>query len=244
MPLPSYQIQLESNEAITPNVRKLRFKFIEPSSFTYRPGQFVSFLLEHDEKPLKRSYSIANLETPDSESLVTTNYLEIVISYVEHGRATRIFFDAKKGDQFEISGPVGLLVLGSEIPERVFLIGTGTGMAPYRSMLKQLPELPQHQFNILFGAQKAQDLFYTDDFSTAKDHQNINFYPCLSREEQEGTFKGYVQAKLEALKPNPETDLVYLCGNPNMVDDVFSMLKDLDFGVKQVKREKYVFSKF
>ncbi|NVJ68352.1 MAG: oxidoreductase [Gammaproteobacteria bacterium] len=244
MPLPSYQLELLNNEEICPNVRKLKFKFIEPATFSYRPGQFVSFVLEHEEKPLKRSYSIANLEQPDEDGMVTTDYLEIVISYVDGGRATKIFFAAQAGDKFEISGPVGLLVLGSELPQRVFLIGTGTGMAPYRSMLNQLPQLKQHEFHILFGAQKAQDLFYQDDFQQAKQHDNIQYHACLSREQLDECHHGYVQSKLEQLAPNPETDLVYLCGNPNMVDDVFSMLKELEFGVKQVKREKYVFSKF
>ncbi len=244
MPLPSYRLTLVSNEQICPNVRKLRFEFVEANSFTYRPGQFVSFQLPYAEKPLKRSYSIANLELPNEDGLVTTNYLEIVISYVENGRATKIFFEAQAGDEFEISGPVGLLVLGSELAERVFLIGTGTGMAPYRAMLNQLTELSNHQFHILFGAQKLENMFYLDDFWAADKKDNIHFYPCLSREVADNCHPGYVQSQLELLKPNPETDLVYLCGNPDMVDDVFDLLKELDFGVKQVKREKYVFSKF
>ncbi len=247
MPLPSYQIVLSSNEQISPNVRKLRFEFSEPQSFSYRPGQFVSFVLPYGDKPLKRSYSIANLEVPDEDGLVSTNYLEIVISYVENGRATKIFFEAQAGDKFEITGPVGLLVLGAELPERVFLIGTGTGMAPYRSMLNQLPKLNEQQFHILFGAQKQQDMFYLDDFWQAHQESNIQFYPCLSRQQDNFSFacyQGYVQHQLAALNPNPETDLVYLCGNPNMVDEVFAMLKEEGFGVKQVKREKYVFFKF
>ncbi|WP_251359741.1 FAD-binding oxidoreductase [Kangiella sp. TOML190] len=247
MPLPSYQIVLASNELISPNVRKLTFEFSKPQSFSYRPGQFVSFSLPYGEKPLKRSYSIANLETPDEQGLVTTDYLEIVISHVANGRATKIFFEAKAGDSFEISGPVGLLVLGAELPKRIFLIGTGTGMAPYRAMLNQLPKLTEQQFHILFGAQKQQDMFYLDDFWQAHQAKNIQFHPCLSRQIDNFSFdcyQGYVQQQLVELKPDPETDLVYLCGNPNMVDEVFAMLKDKGFGVKQVKREKYVFSKF
>lgn len=244
MPLPSYQVTLESNEQICPNVRRLRFVFAQPSEFTYRPGQFVSFALTHEDKPIKRSYSIANLETPNTDGLVTTDKLEIVISYVENGRATNIFFNAQAGDTFEISGPVGLLVLGAELPERIFLIGTGTGISPYRSMLNQLASLQQHQFHILFGTQKESDLFYVEDFQNSQQADNISFYPCLSREEKDGMHKGYVQSKLEQLNPDPAKDMVYLCGNPDMVDDVFSMLKELGFGVKQVKREKYVFSKF
>ena len=241
MSLPSFKVHLESNEPITATTRKLVFKLDEPKTITYKPGQFVSFLLgTEDGRPIKRSYSIANLEQ-NNES---TDHIEFVISYVEGGKASELFFNAEPGMEMEMTGPFGLLYLIEELPKRVFLVGTGTGVAPYRSMLKQIRSLPDTEFHILFGAQYLKDMFYLDDFKEAASLDHVHFHPCLSREEQEGCISGYVQTKLAELEPSPETDMAYLCGNPNMVDEVFDMLKEKGFGVKQVKREKYIFSRF
>ncbi|WP_223669033.1 FAD-binding oxidoreductase [Kangiella shandongensis] len=241
MALPSFQVRLDSNEKITPKVHKLVFKLDDPKTISYKPGQFVSFMLpSEDERPIKRSYSIANLEKSSDD----TTYIEFVIAYVEGGKATELFFNAEPGMQMEMTGPFGLLCLLEELPQRVFLIGTGTGVAPYRCMIEQIKARPETEFHILFGAQYHEDLFYLDDFHQVAELDHVHFYPCLSREDKEGCASGYVQTKLAELNPDAETDMAYLCGNPDMVDDVFELLKEKDFGVKQVKREKYVFSRF
>lgn len=241
MAIPSFQVRLETNEKITPNVNKLVFKLQEPSTITYKPGQFVSFMLPpEDGRPIKRSYSIANLE----KSSQGTDYIEFVISHVEGGKATNLFFNAQPGMEMEMTGPFGLLCLTEELPERVFLIGTGTGVAPYRCMIEQIKTHPETEFHILFGAQYRKDMFYLDDFKEISKLEHVYFHPCLSQEDQPDCISGYVQSKLQELAPNPNTDMAYLCGNPNMVDDVFEILKNKEFGVKQVKREKYVFSRF
>lgn len=241
MPLPSFKVHLETNEPLTASTRKLVFRLDDPKTITYKPGQFVSFMLgTEDDRPIKRSYSIANLETDGENS----TYIEFVISYVEGGKASELFFNAEPGMEMEMTGPFGLLCLTDDLPERVFLVGTGTGVAPYRSMIEQLKTRTDTEFHILFGAQYLKDMFYLDDFKAVSLLDHVHFHPCLSREEKPECTTGYVQAKLAELEPNPETDMAYLCGNPNMVDEVFEMLKDKDFGVKQVKREKYVFSRF
>lgn len=241
MALPSFQVRLASNERVTPKVNKLVFRLEDPKSISYKPGQFVSFMLPSDDKrPRKRSYSIANLEkSPES-----TDYIEFVIAYVEGGHATELFFNAEPGMEMEMTGPFGMLCLADELPERVFLVGTGTGVAPYRCMIEQIKARSDTEFHILFGAQYLEDMFYLDDFKAVAELAHVHFHPCLSQEDREGCVSGYVQTKLEELDPNPETDMAYLCGNPNMVDDVFALLKEREFGVKQVKREKYVFSRF
>lgn len=241
MAIPSFQVELISNESVASNTRKLVFALKNPANISYKPGQFVSFIMPtDDERPIKRSYSIANLETsPES-----TSYIEFVISHVEGGRASELFFNAEPGFEIEMNGPFGLLCLADELPQRVFLVGTGTGVAPYRSMIEQFKAYPETEFHILFGAQRLENMFYLDDFKAASLLENVHFHPCLSREGKNDCYPGYVQHKLKELEPNAETDMAYLCGNPNMVDDVFEFLKEKEFGVKQVKREKYVFSRF
>lgn len=244
MALPSYQIELIENEYIADNVRKLIFKLVEPATIRYRPGQFVSLMFEIEGKiPFKRSYSLANLESPNEDGLAESDRIEIVVSYVDNGRATNILFNAKTGDTFTANGPVGMLVLGANLPKRIFLVGTGTGMAPYHGMLPQIEKMPNHEFVILFGAQKYSDSFYLEDFQKAAQANNIDFHLCLSREEHSEHHSGYVQTKLQDFGLNPETDKVYLCGNPNMVDDISATLLEQGFGVKQVQKEKYIFSR-
>lgn len=248
MPLPTYKVRLTANDAVTPTVRRLEFAFEGDKPFSYTPGQFVSFLLPGEEKPLKRSYSIGSL----AESTRDVPGFEIVVAYVDGGRATEFFFAAEPGLVTEIQGPFGLLVMPENLPRRFFLIGTGTGIAPYRTMLPQIEKRLREEnceIHVLFGIRSPEELFYGEDFLRyARDNEHFHAHFCYSRRlpDEPGPHDslGYVQERLGSLDPDPETDLVYLCGNPKMVDDVFSLLQEKEFPTRQVKREKYVFSKF
>ena len=82
-------------------------------------------------------------------------------------------------------------------------------------------------------------------------HPNFRFMPCLSRElpapgsahAHADVRHGYVQQFLAEFAPKAETDIAYLCGNPNMVDACFEALKGFGLPVPQIRREKYVSSK-
>lgn len=241
----TFPIQLTANEPISSNTRVLRFKKTDGSAFAFRPGEFVSLHIpDENGEILKRSYSIATL-TDKPESFDT---LELVASHVENGRATRWFWQTAPGAEIAYAGPHGQLVLPPEKPGRLILMATGTGVAPYRSMLRQMQPwleegLPVH---VLFGVREREEAFYLDDFrAQAKAYPSFTFSLCLSRQQAEADdeFPGRVTAKLAELTPDMEKDLVYLCGNPAMVDEVFGMLKELGFGVRSVRREKYVFSR-
>ena len=60
--------------------------------------------------------------------------------------------------------------------------------------------------------------------------------------DNDGEYAGRVQAQFAALNLNPEKDIVYLCGNPGMIDDCVALLRDMGFSSRQIKREKYVYS--
>lgn len=244
MARPAFNLELIESTRLASNTIGLVLRVENPPAF--EAGQFVSLLFDHNGETLKRSYSIAS--TP--EKLANEGLLEIAIGLVPNGAASECFSQARPGDTFQMTGPFGVLTLPQKIPERLILIGTGTGVAPYRSMLPQLQKLVEQgqKIHILMGARQREDLFYQQDFqSLASTSAEVHFESCLSREDsvktETGEYKGYVQNRLSELTPTPGQDLVYLCGNPDMIDDNIKYLSDIGFGPRQMKREKYTFSK-
>ena len=244
MARPAFNLELIESTRIATSTLGLVFRVDSPPEF--EAGQFVSLLFDHNGESLKRSYSIAS--APDQ--LANEGLLEIAIGLVSNGAASECFSQAKAGDTFQMTGPFGVLTLPKELPDRLILVGTGTGVAPYRSMLPQLEALSKQgkRIHILMGARQRADLFYQQDFKAlASVSTEVYFESCLSREADvhtnSGEHKGYVQDRLSTLSPTPGQDLVYLCGNPGMIDDNVKYLSEIGFGPRQIKREKYTFSK-
>jgi NAD(P)H-flavin reductase len=102
---------------------------------------------------------------------------------------------------------------------------------------------------LLFGARTPVELLYAEDFyAFARKHgAHFRFVPCFSRElpadPHPDVRRGYVQQALAEFAPDPQRDIAYLCGNPNMVDACFEALKQVGFPVPQVRREKYISGK-
>jgi NAD(P)H-flavin reductase len=221
---------------ISPHVRHFVFSVAVPK-FTYLPGQFITIHFDKEGKSLKRSYSIANVPKQD-------NCIEFAAGFVEGGPGTELLFNLKVGDKLQMTGPYGRLVLRDEVPGRYLLVATSTGVTPYRSMLDELSKrLAQHdklQVVILLGVQKKEDILYAEEFQTFAQHDRVRFIPCLSRDKDSHYFLGHVQEAFDSLDLNPATDLVYLCGNPSMIDQSFIALQNKQFSVQQVIREKYI----
>lgn len=231
--------------SLAPSTLELRLEARDGSALPFTPGQFVSLHFEHQGEIARRSYSIATrTDTPEDNHII-----DIAIAYVEGGKASEFFFKAEAGAELGMTGPFGLLVLPEEMPKRMVLVATGTGVAPYRSMLprirRELLAAPEKSVWLLFGCRRPAEALYADEFlALAAELPNFHYRVSVSREapQQGHERKGHVQHQLAELAPNPNEDLFFLCGNPAMVDDVFSALKEQGFGVKNVRREKYVFS--
>jgi ferredoxin-NADP reductase len=178
--------------------------------------------------------------------------VEIAVSSVPGGAATALFTALDEGQQIQASGPYGRFCLGPKDENRRYLlIGTGTGVTPYRAMLPSLAqrlEASDLEVVLLFGARTPAELIYGDDFyAFASAHPRFRFVPCFSREmpadPSPDARRGYVQEALSSYAPDPAGDIAYLCGNPNMVDTVFEGLKAAGFAIPPIRREKYVSSK-
>ncbi|MDQ3617837.1 MAG: FAD-binding oxidoreductase [Pseudomonadota bacterium] len=225
----------------------------EPLDFI--PGQFIQVHFHYaDGTATKRSYSLATIH---DHALAPGEAVEIAVSYVTGGAATALFEGLDDGGIIDASGPFGRFCMTpADSNARYLLIGTGTGVTPYRAMLPQLEAaIAQRgvQVVLLFGSRTPEELLYGDEFRAFADRhpQHFRFVPCFSRELPEASSPhahadmrhGYVQQFLAEFAPDPDTDIAYLCGNPNMVDACFETLKEYGLPVPQIRREKYVSSK-
>ena len=239
MALEQFELQLKSTKSLGPSIRHLEFTRVDGKLLSFVPGQFITLLLKNEAGEIKRrSYSIAN--APGESTLA------IAISYVKDGIASETLFNLKEGDTLKAMGPAGRLILQEEFIKRYLLIGTGTGIAPYRAMLPMLAARRDTQIEIILGVQYRTAALYSHDFlSFCKDHPHCHFHACLSREESNfhpHERRGYVQSLFHDLNVNPANDVIYLCGNPNMIDDAFKQLIELGFPSDRVRREKYISS--
>jgi ferredoxin-NADP reductase len=246
-----FPLRLIGSRMIAPSVRHLVFARDDGQPLDFIPGQFIQVHFTYpDGTATKRSYSLATIH---DHALGPGEAVEIAVSYVPGGAATALFTALDEGQQIQASGPYGrFCLMPNDTNRRYLLIGTGTGVTPYRAMLPLIETLMRDrgvEVVLLFGARTPEELIYGDDFTAfAARHTNFRFVPCFSREmpaaiPHADLRKGYVQDALAEFAPNPDTDIAYLCGNPNMVDAAFEALKAAGLPIPHIRREKYVSSK-
>jgi ferredoxin-NADP reductase len=249
-----FPLKLVARRMVAATVAHLSFVRDDGLPLDFIPGQFlqVHFPLA-DGSQARRSYSLA---TRREQPLDAGDAVEIAVSYVSGGAATALFEGMPLGGTVDASGPFGrFCLLPNDANRRFLLIGTGTGITPYRAMLPQLTQLMAErgvQIALLQGARTPDELLYGDEFRAfAQAHPGFRYLPCLSRElpaadsphAHADVRHGYVQNVLAELAPDPAIDIAYLCGNPNMVDACFEALKVAGLPVPQIRREKYVSNK-
>jgi ferredoxin-NADP reductase len=245
-----FPLKLVSRRMLAPSVGHYVFLRDDGEPLDYIPGQFIQIHFQYaDGTATKRSYSLATIH---DHALGPGEEVEIAVSYVPGGAATALFEGLNEGDPVLASGPFGrFCLMPGDANQRYLLIGTGTGVTPYRAMLPQLQTLIRErgiQVVLLFGARTPDELLYGDEFRAFADREpNFRFVPCFSRELPEQPHAdvrhGYVQQFLDEFAPDANGDIAYLCGNPNMVDACFEALKGHGLPVPQIRREKYVSSK-
>jgi ferredoxin-NADP reductase len=229
--------KLLGQRELAPEVHHFEFELPDVETFHFTPGQFVSIVERVDGKEITRAYSIASPRDG--------NRFELCLNRVEDGIVSPYLFGLKPGDEVELGEPLGYFTLRHPGHRAVF-IATGTGIAPFRSML--LDHLPKThpRITLLFGVRHERGLLYRDELERLqREHHTFRFLPTITRPTESWRGRtGRVQEHLEeALAIQSYEDQstidVYICGLKEMVDDVRRQLKGRGFDRKQIIYEKY-----
>ncbi len=219
------------------STRRFYMKVPELETFDFKPGQFVTLDLPIHEKPARRwrSYSIASW--PNG-----TNEIELVIVLLEGGAGTTYLFnEVKEGSELILRGPQGVFTLPETIEKDLYFICTGTGIAPFRSMLNHisLHNIGHRNLYLIFGCRKKCNLLYYEEMNElAKTIPGFQYIPTLSREEWEGR-KGYVHTIYEELAREKPPAEFMLCGWKNMIDEAKQRIQAMGYERKAIHQELY-----
>ena len=224
----------------TDDTRRYWIEVKEADSFDFKAGQFVTLDLPiHEQKNKRwRSYSIAS--APNS-----SNTFELLIKRFEEGAGTSYLFDeVKKGSELSFRGPQGVFILPEKIERDIYFICTGTGVAPFKSMIDYIHH---HQVNrkkvfLVYGCRKFTDTLYENEFRQLEKEMNDFYYlPVFSRETvTDNTRSGYVHdVYMNLINKHQLPASFYLCGWKNMIDEARLQLKNAGVDKKDIHFELY-----
>ncbi|UCD74327.1 MAG: ferredoxin--NADP reductase [Phycisphaerales bacterium] len=186
------------------------------------------------DKMIVRAYSI-------SSSSKSKEYLEFYISLVRSGELTPRIFNLTIGDRVYLSPKFRGFFTLENVPadKNVVLVATGTGLAPYMSMIRsELNRESRRKFAVIHGAYHSWDLgYYRELAGLERCSSNFTYFPIISEPQEEpGGWTGragFVQkvwtggelAEVWGKQPTPEDTDVYLCGHPDMIEDFEKILQ-------------------
>ena len=209
-------------------------------AFRFMNGQFTMIGLEVEGKPLLRAYS-----------MVSTNYedkLEFFSIKVPDGPLTSRLQHIREGDRILVGKkPVGTLVLDNLTPgQRLYLLATGTGLAPFMSIIRD-PETYERfeKVVLVHGCRQIAELAYGETITQALPgdeylgeliREQLIYYPTVTREpfEHRGRLTDLITSgqffrDVGLPEFSPEHDRVMLCGSPQMLADMKAMLEERGF---------------
>ena len=218
-----------------------RFIFESPlyDDIKFPSGQLVQLLAKpyapsEGGDSIKRNYSISSWADG-------TNKFELIITYLEGGKMSEYLFkEAKIGDEFVYKGPMGIFTLPDNLMDRdVYLVSTGSGISPFRSMINYIYEnkVPFKSIKLFFGTRTESDLLYRDELEKIQNElPNFEYIPSLSQESKQGFKEGHVHEHyLKLIDESSTKPWVYFCGWDRMISEGrfhldergFEMTKDI-----------------
>ena len=237
-PFQTFATRLVRSTSLSAQTKHLEFEVPGAARFGFVAGQWLSFKTNKpDGEEITRAYSIAS---PPAED----NRLALCLNRVQDGFMSNFLCDMEEGQEISSQGPFGDFILRPPLRDTVF-IATGTGVAPFRSMLHWLlADQARHldkQLWLLFGNRTENDIYYHEEFQgLAARHVNFHYLPTLSRGAPEWQgLRGYVQEHLPGIVQGRADVHAYICGLDKMIKANRELLKSLGWDRKSILYEKY-----
>lgn len=226
--------RVEATRQLTADVRELTFRLVEPAALPFTAGQYIGFRVpaEGKDKPVSRLYSINS--APREAGVV-----QLLYNYVG-GPGTAFLHALSVGSAVEFKGPYGAFTLKEPSTRDLLFVATGTGLAPFRSMLREyLPSSLTRRVTLLWGVRHEADVYYQEEFAALeRAYPNFRFLLTLSRPADgwQG-LRGRVTQIFPEYFAKVDNLEVYCCGSDAMIHDITALCKAR--GECPVYREKY-----
>jgi ferredoxin-NADP reductase len=230
-----YRCEVKGFRNLTPTVFEVAFETDHPVEF--EGGQFFSVIIPGagpHGRDLRRAYSIAS--PPEKRPI------ELCVKLVEGGPGTNYLAKLKPGDVFRVMAPYGDFVFEPKQGRHACFIATGTGIAPFRSMIfsKAYRTKPPASTTCLLGVRDEAELLYMGEFG---DDSSVNWVPALSRPTT-AEWKGFRGRVTDWFRqqgdayPWLETEY-YLCGGGAMIDEIKAILLERGVVKESIHQEIY-----
>lgn len=228
-------------EQETPSVRRFWLEMPDEATPSFRAGQFITLDLPIGDKRAARwrSYSIANL--PRMEGLIE---LCIVLGESSGAGTRYLFEEVREGHSLRWKGPDGAFTLPDTIDHDLVFVCTGTGIAPFRSMIHDLVDnaKPHRNVHLIFGCRTEADMIYREEMEAlARQYPWFRYDAALSRAQDWPGRQGYVHDIYMNEYAHARPDVTfYLCGWSAMVDEaVVNLITRAGYDRLQVRYELY-----
>jgi ferredoxin-NADP reductase len=246
-PFTHYRVTVSRITSMTPSVKSYSLALLDDATITFQPGQYVQWYVPKEGGTVAKPYSIASPPGQHRE-------LEICIKRVDGGYVSNYCDRLAGGETFEIRGPIGKFHLREPVDSDLVFLATGTGVAPFRSMLRGLFPINQgesawapyrfqtdRQVWLIFGVRHEDEVLYESEFRRmAERYATFHFIPTISRPNQQWTgATGYVQDHLVPQLRDSTGKQVYVCGLMPMIEAARAALKGMGFQREQIHYEIY-----
>lgn len=240
MPVTWYNGRVVEIIPVSDKIKRFFLVIDEVDSFHFYAGQFITFDLPISEKRLNRwkSYSIAS--RPDD-----SNIIELCIVHMEGGSGSGYFFnEVTVGTLLKFKGPDGAFILKQPIDHDLVLLCTGTGVAPFKSMLDHIfyNNIPHRKIHLIFGTRHEKDILYRKEFEYyAGASDSFTYDVVLSREPAWKGLKGHIHQVYLEKYAGPRPDVRFMiCGWSKMIDEaIANLLLECKYDRSQIHYELY-----